>query len=61
VAYTGTEDHLYRPAEVAGWRSVTTARASTRSYPGGHFYFRHQTAVVTADLGADLSAAGDAG
>jgi surfactin synthase thioesterase subunit/acyl carrier protein len=61
VAYTGTEDPLYRPAEVAGWRSVTTARTSTRSYPGGHFYFRHQTAQITADLGADLSAAGDAG
>ncbi|MFI7383807.1 thioesterase II family protein [Streptomyces sp. NPDC049813] len=55
--FTGQNDPVAPPGAAAPWSEQTTARTTTHSWPGGHFYlFDHVEAVSSAIL-RDIDAA----
>lgn len=52
----GESDPRAPLALMDGWRTHTTAEFSTRSYPGGHFYFLDWTADVVSSIGRGMLA-----
>ncbi|MEU9361875.1 alpha/beta fold hydrolase [Streptomyces sp. NPDC048301] len=56
LALGGSEDPLAGPAEVSGWRGLTSAGFHQRLYPGGHFFLHRHRRLITDHI-ADLLAA----
>jgi medium-chain acyl-[acyl-carrier-protein] hydrolase len=48
TAFGGADDPRAGPAELRGWRALTSSRFETRFYPGGHFYLDHHAAAMLA-------------
>lgn len=54
TAFGGVEDDLVTEAELAAWRSHTSAAFAVRLFPGGHFYLRGAESVVAGHLQGEL-------
>ncbi len=57
LAVTGTDDPLAAPADLAGWREVTTGDFASQAFSGDHFYLRHAPGDLMAAIRARLAAA----
>jgi medium-chain acyl-[acyl-carrier-protein] hydrolase len=56
TAVAGETDLEILPEHLEGWRQHTTARVTTRLYPGNHFFFQESAPRLLADFVSELEA-----
>lgn len=56
TAFGGRGDAEAPPAAVLEWAAQTTVAFSTQFFPGGHFFFREQDAVIRSTVAQTLGA-----
>jgi medium-chain acyl-[acyl-carrier-protein] hydrolase len=50
AVFAGRDDAMAPPADLAAWGDLTTAGASVREFPGGHFYLWQHSAEILRDV-----------
>lgn len=61
TVFTGEDDPVAGPRIAAPWAGYTTARATARSWPGGHFYLFDHVEEVCAAIRDEVTAVSLAG
>jgi surfactin synthase thioesterase subunit len=56
TVFTGEDDPVAGPRTAAPWGEHTTARTTTHSWPGGHFYLFDRVEEVCAAIRAEVAA-----
>ena len=54
LLYNGLSDGLVSPADLQGWRQMTTRECTERWFPGAHFYLRERRSEVLRSVATDL-------
>ena len=53
--FGGVQDAEATPADLAGWRQLTSGAFGVRMFPGGHFFLRSAHADVVRQVATDLA------
>lgn len=54
VVFHGLEDHMAKPAAVAGWQGETRGSFQRYTFPGGHFFVHEEEASVLEHINREL-------